>query len=73
MYGNFSRGIVRAINEIIPLSNLRVHFNVPNGSRVGNIYSMVTKEVVPYRWEGQKVVFDIPKLLEYDTFVLEYI
>jgi hypothetical protein len=72
-HGYFSRGIIRAVTNVIPVSNLTVHFNTPNGSNVQKIYSMLTKKVVPHRVEGQKTVFNISKLTEYDAFVIDYI
>lgn len=72
-YGDFSRGVTRAVTDIIPVNNLRIYFNMPNELKVKQIYSMLTKEIVPYGLEEKKVVFDVPKLVEYDAFVIEYI
>jgi len=71
IYGDFSRGVARAITEVVPVSDLKVHFNMPEKLKIKRIHSLLNKKDVPYDLEGQKVVFDIPKLVEYEAYVIE--
>lgn len=71
-YGDFSRGVFRPVTEVIPVNDLRVYLNIRKESRVKRIYSMLNRENVPYDVEGQKIVFNIPKLVEYEVYVIEF-
>jgi len=72
VYGDFSRGVTRAITDIVPVSDIRLLFKIPDGMKVRRIHSMLGNKDVGHELENQKVVLNVPKLVEYEAYVIEF-
>jgi len=71
-YGNFSREVFRPVGDIIPVSGIQVSLRIPDAAEVKKIFSMCTLKEVPYRLKEKDVHFRLPRLDEYDAFIVEY-
>lgn len=70
--GTFSFDIFRPIRTIVPIADVRVGLEMPNGLKVDRVYSMLTNEEIAWKQEQSTLSFTVKKLDEYDAYVIKY-
>jgi hypothetical protein len=72
VYGSFSRNISRPVGDIIPVNGIEISLQIPDKAKIKKVFSMCTSKKVSYLLKKDKIQFHVPKLDEYDAFVIEY-
>ena len=71
-YGSFSREVFRPVGDIIPVSGIQVCLQTPGKTEVRKLLSVSNLKEVPYELNEGEMRFLLPRLDEYDAFIVEY-
>lgn len=71
-HGGMRSGNRRAVEEVIPLHELRLAVRLPAGARCVGAELAVAGTPVPYLQEGERVRVTIPRMTEFESLVLSW-
>lgn len=71
--GGLRSGHRRAVEDVVPLHDLRADLRLPIGARCTSVESVVTKQVLSFEQSGPRIKFLVPRVDEFESILVRWV